>query len=160
MTDYFFRPLQKDDYEGVAEIYNSNRTFLLNHLGKEKIDAAFIAEESAAMQAVGFLSCVIVDRAGKRICGVLDYRPGEEVYLSLFMLASGLQRKGLGHKIYLEFERQMRRNGSCSVRIDVVNDYPGHAVPFWKKPGFIEEEPISLSWHSKTSSAVVMKKRL
>ena len=155
MLDYFIRSVQKADYESIVTVYNSNPLFLLNHLGVERIDESFISEESAIMRNSGFYSCVIVDGGNTSVQGVLDYKPGREVYLSLFMLASELQGKGIGHSIYHAFEQQMRRNGSQTIRIDVVNDYSRHAVPFWKKLGYTEEESLSLTWRNKTRKHLI-----
>lgn len=52
----------------------------------------------------------------------------------------------------------MIEDGKKSIRIDVVNDYQGNVVPFWKKQGFSEKETIMLEWRNKKSNAVVMRK--
>lgn len=160
MSEYFIRGVQEADYAGVAAVYNSNPHFLLKHLDMNCIDAAFVAEETAKMRKVGFLSCVIVEKESLSLQGVLDYKPGSEVYLSLLMLAGNLQGKGIGRGIYSGFESRMQRNGSASIRIDVVNDYFGNVVPFWKSLGFAEGEVITLEWGNKRSKAVVMRKSL
>lgn len=53
-----------------------------------------------------------------------------------------------------------RKEKRASIRIDVVNDYPGNVVPFWEKLGFVENETITLEWGDKKSKAVVMRKSL
>ena len=158
MSNYFIRSVYEDDYKSIAAIYNSNRQFLLHHLGVERVDETFAAEEFISMCKVGFHSCVIVDRENSMIQGILDYKPGQEVYLSLIMIAADLQGKGVGCKIYSDFELQMLQAGSTSIRIDVVNDYPDNVVPFWENLGFIEGETVTLDWGNKKSKAVVMRK--
>lgn len=93
-----------------------------------------------------------------RVLGVLDYRPGSEVYLSLLMLSGEVQGRGNGRKIYEDFEKQMRSSGSESVRIDVVNDDSDNLVSYWKKLGFCEEKVINLKWGNRMNKALVMRK--
>ena len=126
----------------------------------EAVDEAFVSEEAVTMKKVGFHSCVIVNEETQTVQGVLDYKPDDEVYLSLIMLVADLQGKGIGKKIYSLFEAQMSRENRASVRIDVVNDYPGNVVPFWEKLGFAGNETITLEWGNKKSNAVVMRKSL
>lgn len=80
------------------------------------------------MRRVGFLSCVLVERESGRCVGVLDYRPGACVYLSLLMLDAALRGKGFGTACYSCLKETLRRQGASSVRIDVVEGYPGSAV--------------------------------
>lgn len=160
MPKYIMRAVQENDYKSIVEIYNSNHRFLLNHLGMDFIDETFISKEVSTMRRVGFCSCVIVDQESSMIQGVLDYKPNQEVYLSLIMLAAGLQGKGVGSDIYSYFETQMIEDERDSIRIDVVNDYQDNLVPFWKRHGFLENENVILEWGNKKSNAVVMRKRL
>jgi len=160
MAKYFLRPVCEKDYADIAAVYNSNPVFLQNHLGLERVDAAFAAEEAACMRKAGFCSCAIVNAESAKIQGILDYRSGQEAYLSLIMIDARLQGRGIGRSIYFNFEQQMRQAGSMSIRIDVVNDYPGSLVSYWKALGFSEAETISLRWGKKTSRAMLMRKRI
>lgn len=90
MKEFFIRDIHANDYKQVAELYNSNGSFLLNHLGVESIEEDFISEEVSTMSKVGFCSCVIVNTETQMVQGVLDYKPGKEVYLSLLILQSEL----------------------------------------------------------------------
>ena len=112
------------------------------------------------MEKMGFLPCVIEDSPAGDVLGVLDYRPGEEVYLSLLLLDAPRQRQGLGRAVFHQFEKEMARQGSTSIRIDVVDDHPDHPGPFWERLGFRAVGRVQLAWGKKTSSAVVMKKYL
>lgn len=100
MPKYIIRIVQKNDYKSIAEIYNSNPHFLFHHLGVDFIDEAFVSEEVSTMQKAGFHSCVIVDQESSMVQGVLDYKPNQEVYLSLLMLSASLQGKGMGSDIW------------------------------------------------------------
>lgn len=160
MEKYIIRAVQENDYYKIAEIYNSNHAFLLHHLGMAAVTESFVSQEVSTMHKEGFHSCVIVNQESLVVEGVLDYKPNPEVYLSLFMLSANLQGKGVGSNIYLQFERELIKNGENSIRIDVVNDYQGNVVPFWKRLGFLEKENITLKWGKKKSNAVVMKKNL
>ena len=68
--------------------------------------------------------------------------------------------RGIGKEIYALFESKMMKEKRVSIRIDVVNDYPGNVVPFWKKLGFVGHENITLEWGDKKSKAIVMRKNL
>ena len=160
MEKFYIRELNKNDYKRVAEIYNSNREFLRNHLGVESVDEAFVSDEAVTMKKVGFRSCVIVNEETQTVQGVLDYKPDDEVYLSLMMLAAESQGKGIGNMIYSLFESQMQQEKRDYIRIDVVNDYTDNVIPFWEKLGFVGSETITLEWGNKKSNAVVMKKSI
>lgn len=160
MSEYIIRVAQEADYASIAAVYNSNPRFLLNHLGMDFIDEAFVAQENTDMRKHGFCSCVIVDCKTLMVHGVLEYKPAQETYLSLLMLVSDLQGKGVGGRVYTDFESKMRQKGSTSIRIDVVNDYSGNVVPFWKRLGFVEEEYVTLEWGNKKSRAIVMRKHI
>lgn len=161
MKKYIIRDIRIDDYKQVVAVYNSNRHFLLNHLGVESVDKAFVSREVSTMHNTGFSSCVIVNREKQEVQGVLDYKSGnKEVYLSLLMLAINSQRKGMGRNVYSYFESKMMQLDSTSIRIDVVNDYDDNVVPFWKSLGFLECETLTLEWGNKKSKAIVMRKNL
>ncbi len=160
MSKFVIRTAQETDHKNIVDIYNSNHQFLLHHLGVGAIDEAFISQGISAMRKAGFRSCVIAEQENSTARGVLDYQPGQEVYLSLLMLSADLQGKGTGSAIYTQFEADMIRDGRASIRIDVVNDYQGNLVPFWKRRGFLEDGTVTLEWGNKKSSAVVMRKYL
>ena len=126
----------------------------------ERVDRHFIAREMEEMRRVGFLSCVLVERESGRCVGVLDYRPGACVYLSLLMLDAALRGKGFGTACYGCLEETLRRQGASSVRIDVVEGYPGSAAPFWEKQGFVRTGRAKLAWDGCSAEAAVMVKQL
>ena len=160
MAPYDIRKATADDIKDIVAIYNSNEKFLIHHLGLRAIDDSFIRHEMSEMEALHFLSCVIVDAQTKTLIGVLDYKPDSTVYLSLVMLDARLHGRGIGTLVYHIFEDTMIKEGKKAIRIDVVNDYKNHAVEFWKKQGFAAQDTICLKWGSKQSNAVVMLKTL
>ena len=96
MAAYTIRGAEPGDCGAIAAVYNSDPDFLRAHLGTELVTEPFILAELAQMRALGFRSCVIEDGESGEIQGVLDYRPGGEVYLSLLMLRAELHRSGAG----------------------------------------------------------------
>ncbi len=148
------------DIDQIVKIYNSNAGFLQHHLGKERIERSFVEQEMKAMACAEFCSCVVEDMESGACAGVLDYRPGDCVYLSLLMLDAEYQRKGYGKACYTFFEQEMLRQGAHAVRIDVVDTYVGNAAPFWRKCGFSATKRAKLEWGGWQSEAVVMVKRL
>lgn len=157
---YEIREATETDIKSIVRIYNSNAKFLVNHLGMESVDDKFILNEMQEMKMITFLSCVIIDLSTNMVIGVLDYKPDNTVYLSLLMIDSKHQKCGVGMSVYKQFEKNMHQLGKDSIRIDVVNDYIGNVVGFWKKQGFISKNEIKLSWGQKKSTAVVMIKSL
>lgn len=160
MEKIYIRDVSQTDTTRVTEIYNSNPDFLSHHIGKTQVDTAFIQNEFTAMKSMGFLSCVIAEQQTDKIIGILDFKQGECTYLSLFMLDSALHAKGLGTLCYQLFEKHVMTSGTQAIRIDVVNDYPGNVVPFWRKQGFSVDSPTKLTWGEKCSDALVMMKNL
>ena len=157
-----FRRLKTDaaDIEAAVSIYNSNREFLMHHLGIEQVSEKFIANEIREMEEHGFCSNLIVE-AGSGI-GVIDYMLQDDgyVYLSMLMLDLAVQSCGKGKAIYRFFEEKMLSEGALKIRIDVVDDYEPNVLPFWEKQGFEARRNDVLTWGDKTSSVVVMEKEL
>lgn len=160
MNLYSIRKATKYDVDKIVEIYNSNTKFLINHLGIEVVDHNFIKSEMTEMDKIGFISCVIFDKNTDEIIGVIDYKPDKTVYLSLFMINSSLCGKGIGSLAYRYFEDNMLLSKKRAIRIDVVNDYDGNAIVFWRKQGFVPQKEIQLKWGNKKSNALVMIKLL
>ena len=160
MTAYTIRGAEPGDCGAITAVYNSGPDFLRAHLGTELVTEPFILAELAQMRALGFRSCVIEDGESGEIQGVLDYRPGGEVYLSLLMLRAELHRSGAGRAVYTGFEEEMRRTGASSIRIDVVRGHEGDAAPFWRRMGFVPAGEAELCWGQQRSSAVIMRKHL
>lgn len=156
----FVREAAQGDAAGLVRIYNSNRSFLEHHLGRDRIDEGFIREEWAQMQKNGFLSCVIEEKESGRLLGALDYRPGVCTYLSLLLLDAEIQGQGIGARCAALLESAARRNGGEKIRIDVVRGYCGNAEGFWRRQGFVPVETTELCWGEKRSEALVMVKRL
>ena len=158
MGKFYIRNAEQTDIDQIVDIYNSNSSFLLNHIGKSQIDALFIQNEFTTMRQMGFRSCVILQQENDSVVGVIDYKPGDCVYLSLLMLNSEFQGNGNGRICYQLFEKCMLQSGTQKIRIDVVNDYPGNVVPFWEKQNFMVDSFTKLIWGEKCSDAVVMTK--
>lgn len=67
MARYCIREIQEQDYNKVVEIYNSNQSFLLHHLGVEFVDKGVVIDEVVSMKKMAFCSCVIVDETSNTI---------------------------------------------------------------------------------------------
>ena len=160
MEPYTIRKASADDLEDMLRIYNSNPDFLKHHLARDWVDSAFMAEEMESMKEAGFCSCILSDVITGRTIGVLDYKEGPVVYLSLFMLDASLQCHGIGTQFWRFFEKEMRSRGYHTIRLDVVDDYEDNVKPFWERLGFCSCERISLDWGNKRSAAQVMKKEI
>ena len=160
MSRYKIREVDENDIEAIVQVYNSNYQFVVNHLGREFVDALFVFNEIEEMKRAGFLPCVIIDMQLGAVVGVIDYKPEDVVYLSLLMLDSGQQQNGVGSMVYHYFEENMRELGKSLIRIDVVNDYDENAVGFWEKQGFLPKDTVNLCWGDKQLTAIVMIKNL
>ena len=157
---FIFRSAQPGDAGDIVRLYNSNPDFLAHHLGRRAVDGAFVCGEWRQMAELGFSTTVIADVQTGAVVGFIDHRDAEPVYLSLFLLDAALQGKGLGTKLYRRFEEEQRGRGCKGIRIDVVDDYTGNLVPFWKRLGFAEREKTTLEWGGKASHACVMYRNL
>ncbi len=152
--------INDNNIERVLDIYNSNREFLLHHLGKESVDKIFIKNEMKEMKEHGFNSNLISYNGN--VIGVIDYGIQDDgcIYLSLLMLSSSVQKKKLGTTVYKAFEGRMIDEGAKFIRIDVVNDYEPNVIQFWEKMGFVGIKEDVLTWGNKTSKVLVMTKTI
>jgi GNAT superfamily N-acetyltransferase len=149
-----------ESLQTAVDIYNSNIEFLIHHIGKDYVDKDFILNEIKEMKEHGFTSNFIIE--DDEPVGVIDYSLNEEgyVYLSLLMLEHSMQGKKLGSAFYGFFEKEMVKQGANIIRIDVVNDHTPNVIPFWEDMGFEGQEELELSWGDKTSTVLVMMKKL
>ncbi|WAG54610.1 hypothetical protein LL033_18605 [Clostridium estertheticum] len=74
------------DINAIVEVYNSNKYFLVNHMGKDKVRYEWVLEELENMRKVGFYSCKVVEKSSRKIKGIIEFKIGEETYLSLLMI--------------------------------------------------------------------------
>lgn len=159
MDHYKIDTMTTEDADKVSGIYNSNTSFLENHLGVTAVSEEFILREMAEMKNIGFQSFVIRNNASD-IIGICDLKMAEEVYLSLLMIDGKHKRRGTGGGIYRQLEQMFKEKGVRTVRIDVVDGYEDNAVGFWEKQGFTPCEKIQLEWNGCQSEAVVMRKSI
>jgi GNAT superfamily N-acetyltransferase len=160
-TEGFYIDLVENaDINDVVEVYNSNRNFLQNHVGTDKITKEWILDEIESMRKVDFYSCKIVEKNSGKLIGIIDFKIGEETYLSILMLHKDYKRKGLGVLIYQALEGYAKSEKSKCMRIDVVTGYDDAVLDFWMKNGFEKIKEIELNWTDKILPAVVMKKNL
>ncbi len=150
----------KADIQSALAIYNFNEDFLIHHIGKNSIDEEFLQRELQEMEEHEFSSNFIVYEEKK--VGIIDFMLQENgyVYLSLMMLGADKQKAGMGRLIYQDFEQQMIEKGARIIRIDVVSDHEPNVIPFWEKMGFHGKRKDRLTWGEKTSTVLVMEKRL
>lgn len=152
--------VENKDLNEVVEVYNSNKHFLVNHMDKEKITNEWILQELESMKEVGFYSCKIVEISSGKLIGIIDFKVGEETYLSLFMIHNFFKNKGLGELIFQAFEGYAKSLKSECIRIDVATNYNNSVINFWIKNGFIKFKDVELNWTGKVLPAVIMKKSL
>lgn len=157
MANYIIDQVDQNDINRILDIYNSNKTFLCNHIGISSVSKEFILNEIEEMKKAGFISSIIKDNKGK-IVGLCDFKISDEVYLSLLMIDYRLKGNGLGKTIYNQFEKMFKSKNTKRIRIDVVYDYEENALGFWKKQGFISNKKIELEWNGYKSNAIKMYK--
>ena len=158
--DFYVDLIENKDLNEVVKVYNSNKHFLVKHMDKEEITNEWIFQELESMKEVGFYSCKIVDINSENIMGIMDFKVGEETYLSLLMIHNDFKSKGLGKLIFHAFEEYVKSLKSKCIRIDVVTNYENSVLDFWIKNGFIKFKDIELNWIGKILPAVTMKKSL
>ena len=158
--DFYLDLVENKDINDIVEVYNSNRIFLVSHMDTCKVTYEWVLEELESMKKVGFNSCKIVEKNSGRIIGIIDYKIGEETYLSLLMIYSDYKNKGFGKSIYQAFEEYIKSEKSKCMRIDVVTNYDDTVIDFWVRNGFDKFKNIELNWTGKVLPAVIMKKSL
>lgn len=158
--ELFLCPAGSLDAADIAAIYNSNPDFLSHHLGRSRVDEAFVAAELDAMARAGFSSFLITEGKGGPVVAAADVQGGETAYLSLLILNRAAQGRGLGRRCAALLEEHLRAGGSRRVRIDVVDGCPCTPLPFWRRLGYAGSKRVSLTWGGKTSSALVLYKEL
>ncbi len=144
------------DGEALAAVYNSNSAFLVNHLGVSAVSAAWVRGEMGEMEASGFSSCKIVEMKSGKTVGLIDFKPGEEAYLSLLMVAGPFKNTGVGTEVFFAFLNFVQSNGGKRIRIDVALHGDEAAYKFWQGKGFLPEEKVVLTWNGKKTDAVKM----
>lgn len=158
--DVYVDVIENKDLNEAAEIYNSNRNFLLSHIHKKEVDGQWVLHELEAMKEVGFYSCKVVDISSEKIIGVMDFKIDKETYLSLLIIHSEFKGKGLGKSILQAFEKYVKSLNGNYIRIDVVTNYDSSVLDFWIKNGFVKFKDVELNWAEKSLPAVIMKKNL
>jgi len=158
--NFYVDLVNTNDLNEVIEIYNSNKHFLAAHMDKTKITKQWIIEEIESMKEIGFYSGKIVEKSSGKKIGVMDFKVGEESYLSLLMIHNDFKGKGFGKRIFQAFVEYVKSLNSKCIRIDVVTNYDSSVLDFWIKNGFITCKDIELNWAGKKLPAVTMKKNL
>lgn len=159
-NNYFVAPVLDSDSQEILNIYNSNPTFLRKHIGREKVTLKWLMSEMKEMSELGFMSYKIVHKDQEQIIGFIDFKVGEESYISLIMIHDSYRYNGVGRTVYKSFEEYLLGLGVCSVRIDVVSNYDNSVLDFWTSEGFMTCSEIELNWCGYKMPAFIMKKKL
>lgn len=159
MNKYTFHKMEENYVDVVVNIYNSNKTFLQNHMGISRVTKDFILEEIEEMKNHGFDSLIIKNNPGE-IVGVCDFKIEDEAYLSLLMIDDKHKGNGIGGRVYNQLEKIFKSKKVSSVRIDVAYDYEENVLRFWEKQGFVANEKINLYWNGYKLNAIKMYKSI
>lgn len=159
MNKYTFHKMEENYVDAVVDIYNSNKTFLQNHMGISRVTKDFILKEIEEMKNHGFDSLIIKNNPGE-IVGVCDFKIEDEAYLSLLMIDDKHRGNGIGGRVYNQLEKIFKSKKVSSVRIDVVCDYEENVLRFWEKQGFVANEKINLYWNGYKLNAIKMYKSI
>lgn len=152
--------IKNDDLNDIVQVYNSNKHFLVNHMGKCEITYEWIFQELESMRKINFSSCKVVEKISGKIIGIIDFKIDKETYLSLLMLHNDYKNKGFGKVIYKSLEEYAKSLGSQCIRIDVVTNYDTAVLDFWTRNGFNKLKDVELNWTGKILPAIVMKKNI
>ena len=116
-NDFCIDLITSEDLNDIVDIYNSNKLFLINHIGKESITLEWIVSELDTMRNEGFYSCKVVQKSSNSIVGLIDFKVEKETYLSLLMINNKCRGQGIGAIIYKSLEMYIKSCGSTSIRI-------------------------------------------
>jgi len=156
--DFFIDLVENRDLNDIVEVYNSNKKFLLNHTESDIVKYKWLIEELELMKKMNFCSCKVVEKSSGKIIGIIDFKIGEETYLSLLMIHNDYKNKGFGKLIYQALEAFVKSIKSRGIRIDVVTNYDDRVLNFWIRNGFNKFKNVELNWTGKVLPAVIMKK--
>lgn len=148
------------DLNDIIEVYNSNKNFLINHMNSDIVEYKWVIEELELMKKTSFYSCKVVEKSSGKIIGIIDFKTGEETYLSLLMIHNDYKNRGIGKLVYRALEEYVRSIKSIGIRIDVVTNYDDRVLNFWVRNGFNKFKDVKLNWTGKVLPAVIMKKTL
>jgi GNAT superfamily N-acetyltransferase len=151
---------ESTDLNDIVEVYSSNKSFLRNHMNADKVTYGWMLQELESMKAAGFCSCKVVEKSSGKLIGIIDFKIGEEIYLSLLMVHNDYKNKGFGKLIYKALEEYAKSKDSNCMRIDVVTGYDDKVLDFWVGNGFVKYKDIELNWTGKVLPAVIMKRSL
>ncbi len=157
---FYIDVVEATDLNAVLEVYHSNKDFLLHHMGRDTVTYEWLQNEYNAMKTSDFCPCKVVEKGSGSIIGIADFRIGCETYLSLLMLHSDYQHRGLGKHFYQAIEEYARSHSGACIRIDVATDYDNSVFQFWSSRGFSKVQYVTLNWTGKRFPAVMMKKIL
>ncbi|WP_027624516.1 GNAT family N-acetyltransferase [Clostridium lundense] len=152
--------VENKDINEIVQVYNSNKNFLRNHIGSNKVTDEWMLEELESMKKLNFYSCKVVQKSSNRIIGIIDFKIGKETYLSLLMIHNDYKNKGCGKLIYQALEEYAKSLQSECIRIDVVTNYDENVLNFWIRNGFYKLKNVELNWSGKNLPAVIMKKSI
>lgn len=158
--DFYINTIDNNDIEGICEIYNSNEEFLLKHMDVNKVTSKWVLEEINSARKDGFQSCKIVEKVSGGKIGIVDFKLGEETYLSLLIIHNDFRSKGIGKSFFMKFEEYIKSLKSECIRIDVVTNYDSSVFDFWVENGFVKSQDIELNWSGKILYATTMRKYL
>lgn len=160
LKDFYVSLVENKDLNKIIDVYNSNKNFLINHMHKEKVTSKWMLQELEPMKEFGFYCCKIVEISSEKIIGIMDFKIGEETYVSLLMIHNDYKSKGFGKLIFQAFEEYAKSLKSKYVRIDIVNNYDDSVLNFWIKNGFIKFKDVELNWAGKILPVITMNKSL
>lgn len=158
--DFYIDLVENRDLNDIVEVYNSNKQFLLNHTESDMVEYKWVIEELELMKKINFCSCKVVEKSSGKIIGIIDFKIGEETYLSLLMIHNDYKDKGFGKLVYQAFEEYVKLVKSRVIRIDVVTNYDDRVLNFWFRNGFNRFKYVKLNWTGKVLPAIIMKKSL
>lgn len=158
--EFYIDSIENHTIEDICKIYNSDPNFLLNHLGSNQITDTWVLDEIASARKLGFQLCILIEKCSGDKIGILDFKAAEETYLSLLFIHNDFKGRGIGKKVFMNFEKYVTSLNSKCIRIDVVRDYDNSVFNFWRNNGFSGSENIELNWSENILSAITLKKHL
>lgn len=158
--EFYIDSIENHDIEDICKIYNSDTHFLSKHLGSTKVTSEWMSDEIASAKKSGFQLCIIIEKCSGNKIGILDFKAAEETYLSLLFIHNDFKGRGIGKKVFTNFEKYITSLNSKCIRIDVVRDYDDSVFNFWRNNGFSGSQNAELNWSGNILSAITLKKHL
>ncbi len=159
---YILIDINDGNIGNIFKIYSGNEEYFnLSDGSKATMDNIYQDMNEAPPNIEMELKQYKAIKLEKEIIGVIDYvleyPDSDTVYIGLFIIQKDLQSYGHGHRIFQNFEKEVKEKGFKRIRLAVLKNNES-GLRFWKRNGL--EEIFRTIQPEKNRKITVMEKDL